>query len=81
MYVCMFVCMQWRRKVPKKRGGGGGGGTDTYIYVHSVKNQYKRDVIEYMVIYVMVIETFHKIINWYVKKKKFVLFNDATGTH
>ena len=42
----------------KKCGGGGRGGgghTYTYIYVPSVKNRYKRDVIEYMVIYVMVI--------------------------
>ena len=54
----------------KKWGGGGGGHTDTYIYVPSVKNQYKRDVIEYMVIYVMVIEIFHKIINWYMKDAK-----------
>ena len=54
---------QWRRKVPKsvcvEGGGGGGGHTHTYMYVPSVKNQYKRDVIEYMVIYVMVIEHFH----------------------
>ena len=49
---------------------GGGGHTYTYIYVPSVKNQYKRDVIEYMVIYVMVIEIFHKIINCYVKDAK-----------
>ena len=48
--------------------GGGGRHTYTYIYVPSVKNQYKRDVIEYMVIYVMVI--FHKIINWYMKDAK-----------
>ena len=52
--------------------GGGGGGEHTYtsIYVPSVKNKYKRDVIEYMVIYVMVIEIFHKIINWYMKDAK-----------
>ena len=49
---------------------GGGGHTDTYIYVHSIKNQYNRDVIEYMVIYVMVTEIFHKIINWYMKDAK-----------
>ena len=49
---------------------GGGGYTFTYIYVPSVKNQYIRDVIEYMVIYVMVIEIFHKIINWYMKDAK-----------
>ena len=48
--------------MPKSLGGGGGGHTDTYIYVPSVKKQYKRDVTEYMVIYVMVIEIFHKII-------------------
>ena len=47
--------MQWRRNVSKKKkgwgGGGGGGDTDTYIYVPSVKNQYKRDVMGYIVIY------------------------------
>ena len=32
-------------------GGGGGGHTDTYIYVPSVKDQYKRVVFGYMVIY------------------------------
>ena len=53
---CVCVC-----------GGGGGGHTYTYIYVPSVNNQYKRDVIEYMVIQVMLIEIFHKIINWYMK--------------
>ena len=50
--------------------GGCGGGerhTDTYIYVPSVNNHYKRD---YMVICVMVIEKFHKIINWYMKDAK-----------
>ena len=52
------------------RGGGGGGHTYTYIYVPSVKNQYKRDVIEYMVIYVMVIDIFNKIINRYMKDAK-----------
>ena len=39
-------------------GGGVGGGdqdTQTYIYVPSVKNQYKLDVIGYMVIYVTAI--------------------------
>ena len=41
--------------------------TDTYFYV---KNQYKRDVIEDMIIYVMVIENFHKIIKWYMKDTK-----------
>ena len=55
------ISIQWRRKVPKVWGEG--GHTDTYIYVHSIKNQYNRDVIEYMVIYVMVTEIFHKIIN------------------
>ena len=59
--VCVCVCVL---------GGGGGGDTDTNIYVPSVKNQYKRDVIEYMVIYVLVIENFHKIINWYMKDAK-----------
>ena len=49
---------------------GGGGHTYTYIYVPSVKNQYKRDVIEYMVIYVMVIDIFNKIINRYMKDAK-----------
>ena len=32
-------------------GGGGGGGTQTRIYVPSVKNQYKRVVFGYKVIY------------------------------
>ena len=50
---------QWRRKVPKKRGGegegGGGGGRGRgahrqVIYVPSVKNQYKRVVFGCMVI-------------------------------
>ena len=41
-------------------GGEGGGHTYIYICVPSVKNQYKRDVIEYMVIYVMIIQIFHK---------------------
>ena len=71
----MSLITQWRRKVPKSvcvcvGGGGGGGHPDRYIYVPSVKNQYKRDVIEYMVIYVMVIDIFHKIINWYMKDAK-----------
>ena len=39
MFVCVCV-------------GGGGGHTYTYIYIPSVKNQYKQDVIGYMVIYV-----------------------------
>ena len=45
---------QWRRKVPKRVcvGGGGGGGAHRHvIYVPSVKNQYKRVVFGYMVIY------------------------------
>ena len=46
---------------------GGGGGAHRHIHL---KNQYKRDVIEYMVIYVMVSEIFHKIINWYMKDAK-----------
>ena len=36
-------------------GGGGGEGHNHIIYVPSVKNQYKRDVIGYMVIYVTAI--------------------------
>ena len=32
-------------------GGGGGGHTKKVIYIPSVKNQYKRAVIGYMVIY------------------------------
>ena len=35
--------------------GVGVGGTHTYFYVPSVKTQYKRDVIGYMVIYVTAI--------------------------
>ena len=45
---------QWRRKVPKSvcvGGGGGGGAHGHVIYVPSVKNQYKRVVFGYMVIY------------------------------
>ena len=38
--------MQWRSKVPKS-----GGAHRHVIYVPSVKNQYKRVVIGYMVIY------------------------------
>ena len=52
--VCVCVCVD----------------TYTYIYVPSVKNQFKRDVIECVVIYVMVIEIFHKIINRYMKDAK-----------
>ena len=40
---------QWRRKVPKSVGGG--GAHRHVIYVHSIKNQYKRAVFGYMVIY------------------------------
>ena len=46
---------QWRRKVPKSvcgGGGGGGGGAHRHvIYVPSEKNQYKRVVFGFMVIY------------------------------
>ena len=62
MYACMYVyaCMylhmyalfyviiiQWRRKMPKS----GGGAHIHVIYVPSVKNQYKRALFGYMVIY------------------------------
>ena len=41
---CQKVCVCW--------GGGGGGGTHRHvIYVPSVKNQYKRVLFGYMVIY------------------------------
>ena len=55
-YVPLPHKSQWRRKVPKSvcvcGGGGGGGGAHRYvIYVPSVKNQYKRVVFGYMVIY------------------------------
>ena len=44
-YVHIYI-YQWRRKVPKS------GGAHRYvIYVPSVKNQYKRVVFGYMVIY------------------------------
>ena len=43
------------RGVGRYQRGGGGGDTDTYIYVPSVKNQYKRDVTGYMAIYVTAI--------------------------
>ena len=50
----MYIC-QWRRKVPKSvcvcGGGGGGWGHKHVICVPSVKNQYKRVVFGYMVIY------------------------------
>ena len=70
--MCVYIIrIQWRRKVPKcVCVWGGGGDTYTYIYVPSVKNQYKRDVIEYIVINVMVIEIFHKIMNRYMKDAK-----------
>ena len=55
---CLIIYNQWRRKVPKSLcvcvcgGGGGGGGAHRHvIYVPSVKNQYKRVVFGYMVIY------------------------------
>ena len=41
--------IQWRRKMPKS--GGGGGAHRHVIYLPSVKNQYKRAVFGYMVIY------------------------------
>ena len=43
--------IQWRRKMPKSGGGGGGGAHRHVIYVPSAKNQYKRVVFGYMVIY------------------------------
>ena len=46
---------QWRTgqvaRCQKVGGGGGGGAHRHVIYVPSVKNQYKRVVIGYMVIY------------------------------
>ena len=55
-YSLQFVIKQWRRKVPTSVCGGGGGGEGGgahrhVIYVPSVKNQYKRVVFGYMVIY------------------------------
>ena len=49
MCVCIYIYIyiQWRSKVPKS----GGGAHRHVIYVPSVKNQYKRVVIGYMVIY------------------------------
>ena len=49
----LFHLTQWRTKMPKSGGGGGGGGEAHrhVIYVPSVKNQYKRAVFGYMVIY------------------------------
>ena len=44
----IYYPYQWRSKVPKS---GGGGAHRHVIYVPSVKNQYKRVVIGYMVIY------------------------------
>ena len=52
------------------RGGGGGEAHRHVIYVPSVKNQYKRVVFGYMVIYCQFIEIVHKIINWYMKNAK-----------
>ena len=51
---------------------GGGGAHRHVIYVPSVKNQYKRVVFGYMVIYYLCqfIEIVHKIINWYMKNAK-----------
>ena len=42
----LLIINQWRSKVPKS-----GGAHRHVIYVPSVKNQYKRVVIGYMVIY------------------------------
>ena len=57
----LFPCIVWSAHIYIYISGvgrckkvGGGGHTYTYIYVPSVKNQYKQDVIEYMVIFVMV---------------------------
>ena len=52
----MYMIIQWRSNVPKSvcvwGGGGGGGGAHRHvIYLPSVKNQYKRAVFGYMVIY------------------------------
>ena len=47
----VYIYLQWRRKVPKSGGGGGGGAHRHVIYVPSEKNQYKRVVFVYMVIY------------------------------
>ena len=41
-----IVPIQWRRKMPKS-----GGAQRHMIYLPSVKNQYKRAVFGYMVIY------------------------------
>ena len=67
MCVCVCVCV---------RGGGGGGAHRHVIYIPSIKNQYKRVVFGYMVIYQIYgylcqfIEIVHKIINWYMKNAK-----------
>ena len=48
-YIYIYILLlyiQWRSKVPKS-----GGAHRHVIYVPSVKNQYKRVVIGYMVIY------------------------------
>ena len=53
----IYIYNQWRSKVPKSVCGGGGAHRHVIyvpsvkIYVPSVKNQYKRVVIGYMVIY------------------------------
>ena len=48
----MYVLNSGVRKMPNSGGGGGGGGAHRYtIYVLSVKNQYKRVVFGYMIIY------------------------------
>ena len=45
VYIYIYI-YQWRRKMPKS-----GGAHRHVIYVPSVKNQYKRAVFGYMVIY------------------------------
>ena len=45
-YIYTYIHTQWRRKMPKS-----GGAHRHVIYVPSVKNQYKRAVFGYMVIY------------------------------
>ena len=74
IYIVPTITTRKIKKPTKENSGVGrcrkvwGGGTQTHV--PSVKNQYNRDVIEYIVIYVMVIEIFHKIINWYMKDAK-----------
>ena len=51
MYRLANTNMQWRSKVPKSRGGWGGGAHRHVMYVPLVKNQYRRVVIGYSVIY------------------------------